>query len=81
MRSQSNPPPAPDSGHEDFRYWLALNRTPGIGARRYVQLLNCFDSPAAIFNATRDQLRGAGLRSESIDFVRNPDWKSVSHDF
>ena len=80
MRSQSNPPPAADSGHDDFRYWLALHRTPGIGARRYMRLLNSFDSPAAIFSATHDQLRNAGVHSKSINSVKNPDWEAVDRD-
>ncbi|HHJ18029.1 MAG TPA: DNA-protecting protein DprA [Gammaproteobacteria bacterium] len=82
MRTESNATPVADTdaGHTDFRFWLALHRTAGIGARRSAQLLDSFDSPAAIFKATHDQLRSAGVRPDSIDAIRNPDWQAVDRD-
>jgi DNA processing protein len=80
MRSQANPSQSPASKRDDFHYWLALHRAPGIGNRGCLKLLSEFDSPATIFEAGADQLRSIGLRPESIDYLANPDWEAVDRD-
>ncbi len=68
------------SHHEDLHYWLALLRTPGVGAVTQVRLLDLFASAETVFSASRQQLQQAGLRTESIDYILRPDWDSISPD-
>ncbi|MAG36565.1 MAG: DNA-protecting protein DprA [Dehalococcoidia bacterium] len=51
-------PPAPD---DEQRYWLALHRLPGVGPKRFRQLLDHFGSIRAAWNATPTQLGQAGI--------------------
>lgn len=43
------------------KYWLGLSLVPQIGATRIHQLLSTFGTPEAIWHASQDQLRQAGL--------------------
>jgi DNA processing protein len=65
---------------DETRFWLALHRTPGIGARSCRKLLSDYGSPSTIFHAAPEQLRAAGVRAESIDALANPDWGPVDRD-
>jgi len=76
----TSPPQCPASERDDFHYWLALHRAPGIGNRRCLKLISELHSPAAIFEAGAEHLRSIGLRPESIDFLVNPDWAAVDRD-
>ncbi len=61
--------------------WLLLWRTPGVGARLFSRLLEQFGTPEAIFDAGREQLRSTGVtRSDTLEYLRNPDQKSVEPD-
>jgi DNA processing protein len=42
-------------------YWLALSRTPGLGATRGRKLVSRFGSPDAVFHASLTELEAAGL--------------------
>lgn len=46
---------------EEHLYWLALQLVPGLGARRAFQLLEQFDTPRAVFRASRSELEASGL--------------------
>jgi len=80
MRPPNNIPPNPAADNEETRYWLALNRTPGIGTRSCRKLLTRYGSPSNIFHTTPGQLRASGVRPESIDALAKPDWTSVDRD-
>jgi DNA processing protein len=69
-------PDASDNSH----FWLALLRTPGIGSRGLLKLLAQVDSPAALFDASRQQLKDLALSANSIDYLQQPDWQSVEKD-
>lgn len=74
--SESTPqPPGADTA-----YWLALNRTPGLGTRGQLRLLQQFDSPGAIFAADHGQLQSLGLGDATIEALRQPDWQAVEND-
>ncbi len=47
-------------------YWILLQRIPGVGLVRYQQLLNHFDSPQAVFEASSHYLKQAGLPSSVV---------------
>lgn len=62
-----------------MKYWLALWRTPGIGCRTFLRLLESH-SPFQIFSETKTSLAELGLTAESIDFIKDPDWRYVETD-
>lgn len=46
---------------EETLHWLALRMTPGIGAKKTVELLERFGSPVPIFRASASELMAWGL--------------------
>ena len=42
---------------EDIKYWVWLSSLPGIGARRFKQLVDYFGSPQGVWNANQNRLR------------------------
>ncbi len=65
---------------EELRSWLALWRTPGVGARGFVRLLERFGKPAAVLAAQHGELSGMGLRERALAALSNPDWTAVDLD-
>ncbi len=66
---------------DNFFYWLALWRAPGVGARLFARLLEQFGTPAAVFAASHEQLRAAGItRPATLDYLRTPDTAAVEQD-
>jgi DNA processing protein len=57
----SFPPSPPPLSAEEELYWLALRLVPGLGTRRTNVLLERFQTPRAIFNASSAELEQAGL--------------------
>ncbi|MBU0499819.1 MAG: DNA-processing protein DprA [Gammaproteobacteria bacterium] len=53
--------------------WLTLHRTPGIGARTLVQLLERFGQPNRILSQAPSRLRESGLGQESLSCLLAPD--------
>jgi len=80
MRPPTNTPRNSAVESEEIRFWLALNRTPGIGSRGCAKLLADYGSPSNIFRTVPGQLRASGVRPESIDALSNPDWTAVDRD-
>lgn len=78
----SSPTPQPPGVQScgDTAEWLALNRTPGLGARGLRKLLLQFDSPGSILKADRAQLLSLGLAGPTVDFLAQPDWQAVEAD-
>lgn len=62
------------------RDWLALWRTPGIGALRFVRLLEELGSPTAVLAENASALRALGLTDNSVAYLRAPDWARVDAD-
>lgn len=54
-------------------------RTPGIGSKTFLKCLE-FCPPEQIFSTARETLLKMGLRTASIDAIKNPDWKTVEQD-
>ncbi len=60
-------------GDKDLQDWLALNRVKGFGPKRILALLEKFESPKHIFNASPAELKHAGLTSTVINQIKNAD--------
>lgn len=56
---------------ENLKYWLALNRLKGFGPKTILSLLERFEDPEYVFNASNADLKHAGLTSTAIDQLRN----------
>ena len=80
MRPENKTQLPPNSGRDDLHYWLALYRAPDIGCRRFYKLLAEFGSPSAVFCASTEQLRRSGIKTSTIGYFSDPDWKSVEVD-
>lgn len=65
---------------EDAEYWLALARVPGIGAVKFAQLIKSFQSPKAVFMASRQEWQAFGLKEEMIKHLLNPEWAPIDRD-
>ena len=64
---------------EELKYWLALLRTPGIGARTFAKLLSSH-SPSELFAESAVALNALGLKPDSIYAIKAPDWSRVDLD-
>ena len=54
-------------------------RTPGIGSKTFLKCLD-FCPPEQLFYQSRETLIKLGLRTATIDAIKNPDWKTVEQD-
>lgn len=70
----------PSSPNRELRYTLALLRTPQVGPRTFKTLTSHFGSPEQLFKATTGDLTGLGLAKQTLEGLRNPDWKLVEED-
>ncbi len=61
------------------KYWLALLRVPGVGCKTFLNILK-HSSPEQIFSEKHQALSALGLRSASIDAIKNPAWEIVDQD-
>ena len=62
IRLQTQAPDDPIVLTEDEQlHWLALRLAPGVGNRKAGQLIEVFQTPQAIFRASRSELEAAGL--------------------
>jgi DNA processing protein len=53
----------------ELKYWVALNRIPGIGRVRYQSLLGAFGSLEAAWSAGAGDLRSAGVDSRAARLI------------
>jgi DNA processing protein len=68
------------SPESPLNYWLALLHCPGIGAKRFAELLQHYGDPASVFNYGVKELGVSGLPKESVAWLRNPDWSIIEPD-
>ena len=68
------PPPT-----DHLKYWLALLRTPGVGAKTFTKILTSYQ-PHQLFSQSHSALSALGLRDKSITFIQSPDWQVVEKD-
>lgn len=60
-------------------YWLALMHAPGVGPVTFQALLQHYGDPEAVFDSPHDRMEGI-ITKPVLDYLRNPDWKSVEMD-
>ncbi len=66
---------------ESLNYWLALLHCPGIGTKRYADLLQRYGDPVTVFNYGVKELgSSSGLPKETVAWLRNPDWSVIEKD-
>lgn len=49
---------------KDLKYWVWLSSLPGIGARRFYDLINRFETAENVFYSTAEELKSHGLIGE-----------------
>lgn len=59
---------------------MLLLRAPGVGPARYRRLLDRFETPQAVFTASRSMLDGLGLPVAALDFITQPDTDRIAAD-
>ncbi|MFW5444069.1 MAG: DNA-processing protein DprA [Methylococcaceae bacterium] len=62
-----------------LKYWLALLRSPGIGSKTFLKLLDSYQ-PEQLFSQSQSTLSRLGLKQKSIDFIKSPDWEVIDND-
>lgn len=61
--------PIPFRSDAETLHWLALVLTPGLGARKTVDLIEAYRSVEALFRATASELRGCGLSASAAQAI------------
>jgi len=59
-----------------LKYWLLLLRAPGIGSKTFLNTLDSYQ-PEQLFKQSHSRLAVLGLKDQSIDFIKNPDWTLI----
>lgn len=64
---------------DKLKYWLALLRTPDVGSKKFLTLLNYHD-PEQLFYQPVSRLANLKLSNKSIDFIKSPNWDLITKD-
>lgn len=64
----------------DLKYWLALLRTPSVGTKTFIKLINKFSDLSEIFLLTNKRWITKFISEEAANYLANPDWASVEKD-
>ncbi len=64
----------------ELSHWLALLHCPGIGPSRFLDLTQRYGSPKAVFDYGIKELNRSSLPSNTLDWLRNPDWSTIKKD-
>jgi hypothetical protein len=72
METASRPAPVQLRSDTETLHWLALVLTPGLGARKSVDLIEAYRSVEALFRASASELRGCDLPRISSPYLRSP---------
>ncbi|TAL49669.1 MAG: DNA-protecting protein DprA [Methylovulum sp.] len=54
-------------------------RTPGVGCRTFLRLLETH-TPSQLYSAPVPALMALGLKTDSVQAIKNPDWSAVDYD-
>lgn len=65
---------------EDWRYWLALMRAPGVGPVAFKRFLERFPGPREVFETSRAEWNALKVKTALVDYLLDPDWKAVERD-
>ncbi len=61
-------------------YWLALVHVPRLKPINFLQILNHFGNPRAVFEADPDEWQALKLSADVINYLQNPNWYLVEKD-
>ncbi|MDN5849991.1 MAG: DNA-processing protein DprA [Nitrococcus sp.] len=73
-------PPSTSVSGGSLAAWFRLYRTPGLGARGFQRVLECFPTPEAFLGASRDEQLRAGLSGNILAAVARVDEAEVEKD-
>lgn len=59
----------PTVSPDEAKFWVAFNRVPGVGTKRYQAMLARFGTLAEAWNATRSELKEAGLDQRTVRVI------------
>src|SRR6185503_14151036 len=59
----------PTTFPDEAKFWVAFSRIPGVGTKRYQAMLARFGSLAHAWNATRSELKEAGLDQRTVRVI------------
>lgn len=59
----------PTVSPDEAKFWVAFNRVPGVGTQRYQAMLARFGTLAEAWNATRSELKEAGLDQRTVRVI------------
>lgn len=62
---------------DEYRYWLALARINGVGARTAERLMQLAGSAAALFSHSAADLVNSGIKPALAQTLQQPDWHAV----
>lgn len=62
-----------------LKYWLLMLRVPGMGSKTFLKTLDLY-CPEQLFKQPHNKLATLGLKNDSIDFIKNPNWTLIEHD-
>ncbi|HWQ93921.1 MAG TPA: DNA-processing protein DprA [Gammaproteobacteria bacterium] len=63
-----------------MKYWLALQRTPGVGPATILALLERYKEPRVIFDSPGERAASGLFSQKGLDYLANPDWAAVERD-
>jgi DNA processing protein len=64
----------------DVRFWLALWRVKGVGAKTYLSLLEVFSKPSRVFSASTQELKNAGISTVVAQRIKQVDYSEIEPD-
>jgi DNA processing protein len=65
---------------DSLRYWLAINRIPGIGSASLQRLLQQYHSPQAILESDVGAWHPRLRNPDVVRYLKAPDWKAIERD-
>lgn len=66
--------------HPSLKYYLALLRTPHLGPRTFLALVNQFTNLSEIFAAQNRKHLEKRLPQEALNYLLKPDWNEIEQD-
>lgn len=65
---------------DDLGYWLALQRTPGVGPATFLALLERYKEPRVVFDSPGERTASGLFSKQGLDYLAHPDWTAVESD-
>jgi len=56
---------------EEIKVWILLWKVPGIGSKNYQKLLEVFNDPISVFNASSESIKQAGFTQKIVSGIQD----------